>query len=152
MILRYKGEQSKTKPLPGSGPQGTLLGMLLFIILINDLGFAGQENNAGDIINCRKNLRTVNDLHLKYVDDLTYAESINLSEQLKAIPADERPLPDSYHARTGHVFPIENSRICQQLNKTEDYVSVNEMKLNHKKSKVMLFNPCPRIETPLDCG
>ena len=91
-------------------------------------------------------MKTVNELHLKYVDDLTYAESINLSEQLKAIPADQRPLPDTYHARTGHFFPIEKSRICQQLTKTEDYVLVNEMKFNHKKSKVMLFNPCHSVD------
>ena len=44
MIVRYKGEVTDTKPLPGGGPQGTLLGLLLFLILINDCGFENQES------------------------------------------------------------------------------------------------------------
>ena len=38
MILRYKGGQSERKSLPGGGPQGTLLGLFLFLILINAAG------------------------------------------------------------------------------------------------------------------
>ena len=34
MLVRYKGKESGVKSLPGGGPQGTLLGLLLFIILI----------------------------------------------------------------------------------------------------------------------
>ena len=48
MVLRYKGAQSSTMSLPGGGPQGTLLGLLLFLVLINDAGFKGQLNNAGN--------------------------------------------------------------------------------------------------------
>ena len=48
--------------------------MLLFIILINDLGFDGQENNAGEIITSKRNMKEVNEIHLKYVDDLTLTE------------------------------------------------------------------------------
>ena len=39
MLVRYKGKVSDIKSLPGGGPQGTLLGLLLFPVLINDLGF-----------------------------------------------------------------------------------------------------------------
>ena len=106
MVVRYKGQTSGVKSLPGGGPQGTLLGLLLFIILIHDLGYEGQVNNTGEEITSRKNLKTVNEIHLKYVDDLTYAESINLLDQLVPVPSDQRPLPDSFHARTGHVLPL----------------------------------------------
>ena len=44
MMVRYGGEKSGLKPLPGGGPQGTLLGLLLFLILINDCGFENDEN------------------------------------------------------------------------------------------------------------
>ena len=50
MIVNYEGKQSGVKLLPGGGPQGTLLALLLFIILINELGVEGQENNTGELI------------------------------------------------------------------------------------------------------
>ena len=34
MVVKYKGEQSSIKSLPGGGPQGTLFALLLFIVLI----------------------------------------------------------------------------------------------------------------------
>ena len=39
LILRYKGGQSDRKSLPGGSPQGTRLGMFLFLIMINFAGF-----------------------------------------------------------------------------------------------------------------
>ena len=105
MQVRYKGKFSSVKSLPGGGPQGTLLGLLLFIVLINDVGFEGQENNAGDIITKKQNMKNVNEIHLKYVDDVTLAESINLPKNLVSVSEDERPQPDMFHARTGHILP-----------------------------------------------
>ena len=57
--MKYKGKMSGVKGLPGGGPQGTLLRLLLFIILIYDLGFDGQENNAGEIITSKRNLASL---------------------------------------------------------------------------------------------
>ena len=142
MIVRFNGKQSSSKYLPGGGPQGTLLGLLLFLVLINDLGFENQKNNAGELITRSKNLKAANVLHLKYVDDLTYAESINLKEKLVYVPESVRPLPDSFHAKTGHVLPPKNSQVFKQLLKTEEYSDANSMQINKKKTKVMVFNPC----------
>jgi hypothetical protein len=38
MILKFKGCESREETLPGGGPQGTKLGMFLFLILINGAG------------------------------------------------------------------------------------------------------------------
>ena len=76
MVVRYTGATSSARSLPGGGPQGTLLGLLLFLVLINDVGFADQSNNVGDIITSRRNFIAAKQLHLKYVDDLSIAESI----------------------------------------------------------------------------
>jgi hypothetical protein len=142
MIVRYQGKESTSKYVPGGGPQGTLLGLLLFLVLINDLGFEDQENNAGELITRKNNLKAANAIHLKFVDDLTLAESIDLKENLEFVPESVRPLPDSFHAKTGHVLPSKNSRVFHQLLKTEEYSKKNYMQINKKKTKVMVFNPC----------
>ena len=134
MLVRYKGKTSTIKSLPGGGPQGTLLGLLLFIVLINDLGFESAKSN----------LRTLNELHLKYIDDFTVAESIDLSSQLECI--EDRELPDSYHARTGHTLPTENSKVYSQLIATKDYAMNHDMKVNESKTKLMVFNACTSMD------
>ena len=123
-----------------------MLGLLLFIVLINEVGFVGQTNNAGELITSRRNMKVANEIHLKYVDDLTLAEAINLPKTLVSVPDSERPLPDMFHSRTGHVLPNEKSSVYKQLVKTMEYADQNEMKINFKKTKVMLFNPCTSID------
>ena len=145
MIVKYKGKSSKVKDLPGGGPQGTLLGLLLFIILINDLGFEGQTEDLGEIITSKKHLRTLNEIHLKYVDDLSLAEAVELNT-LQDIPVSSRPQPDQYHARTGHILKPEDSRVYNQLIKTQKYAVQNGMKINPKKTKLILFNPSKKID------
>ena len=130
------------KSLPGGGPQGTLLGLLLFLVLINDAGFTGQLNNAGELITSKRNMKLANEIHLKYVDDMTLAETINLAEKLVEVPCNVRPMPDDYHARTGHILPDNTSLVQKQLIKTLEYAETNQMKINYKKTKVMIFNPC----------
>ena len=64
----------------------------------------------------------------------------------KLVPAPDRPQPDSFHARTGHALPQENSAVYKQLMQTAVYASDNEMKINQKKTKLMLFNPCTSVD------
>ena len=114
--------------------------------MINDLGFEGQMNNAGEVVTCKKKMKLANEIHLKFVDDFSLAEAINLPEQLIKLPASERCLPDSYHARTGHVLPLDRSRVYKQLQETERYARTNEMKINYKKTKLIVFNPCRTLD------
>ena len=144
MQVNYKGKLSSVKTLPGGGPQGTILALLLFLVLINDIGFEGQLNNAGEIITSKRNMKTINEIHLKYVDDLTLAEAINLPEKLIKVPA--RPRPDNFHARTGHALHLENSNVYKQISKTKEYARKNDMQLNYSKTKVITFNPCTSID------
>ena len=76
------------------------------------------------------------------------AEDINLPSKLVSVPEHVRPMPDMYHARTGHVMPDRevHSRVLQQLRRTKQYADENEMKINFKKTKMMLFNPCTSID------
>ena len=146
LIVNYKGKKSSVKSLPGGGPQGTILALLLFIVLINDIGFEGQTNNVGDLITSKRNMKFVNEIHLKYVDDLTLAEAIDMPTQLVKVPPSERSMPDSFHARTGHVLPVNQSKVYKQLQRVESYACDNDMKVNYKKTKLILFNPCKNID------
>ena len=146
MVVRYKGATSSEKRLLGGGPQGTLLGLLLFLVLINDIGFSNQENNVGELITCKRNFRTANQLHLKFVDDLTLAESLILKDSVVSVPLSARPQPDPYRARTGHSLIPGKSEVLKQINLVNDYAYENEMKLNLSKTKFMLFNQCKSID------
>ena len=142
MKVKYRGKYSKLFSLPGGGPQGSLLGLFLFLILINDAGFMGQENNVGDIITRKKTISELNVIHMKYVDDLAMAEAINMNTQLKHAPVETRQLPDTYRNRTGHTLNNEESQVLKQLKDIQKYAEINKMKLNTQKTKLMLFNPC----------
>ena len=131
MIIRYKGKTSSIKSLPGGGPQGTLLGLFLFLVLINEAGFEVQENNSGELLTTKRNVKRVNQIHLKFVDDLSLAEAINLPTKLQNISGS-----------SGHVLPPARSVVYSQLLKTEQYAIANNMKINFSKTKLMVFNPC----------
>ena len=109
-------------------------------ILINDVGFVGQANDTGEIITCKKCMKQINEIHLRYVDDLSLAEAVSLKE-LESVPVGLRPQPDAYHARTGHVLKPEDSRVYRHLLSTQQYATANGMQLNPTKTKLMLFNP-----------
>ena len=142
MMVKYKGKYSSIFNLPGGGPQGTLLGLFLFLVLVNDAGFTGQTNNAGQLITCKERIKEMNEIHLKFVDDLTIAESIDMTNQLRSIPVSQRPQPDCFRARTGHELINESSKVYTQLQNIQAYADTNKMKLNIDKTKLMLFNTC----------
>ena len=139
MTVRFKGETSEPKQLPGGGLQGTLLGLLLFLILINDCGFENQAPSISDIITNPKKRFAPSTLHTKYVDDLTIVESFDLQKTLVEDPS--RPLPDNFHARLGQKLPSNQSKVYNQIIQIKEYAVGNEMKLNCGKSKFMFFNP-----------
>jgi hypothetical protein len=139
MVVRFKGETTDTKSLPGGGPQGTLLGLLLFLVLINLCGYDNQQSIIGETITNPKKKFTPSSFHSKYVDDLTVAEALNMKESL--VPNPDRTLPDPYHARLGQKLEPEKSQVYGQLHKIQDYALENDMKLNFSKTKFMLFNP-----------
>ena len=75
---------------------------------------------------------------MKYVDDLSIAQSINLPECL--IPNLNPKRPFEHHDQTNHILPSENYNLQEQLDKLAEYCHVNEMKISEKKTKVMIFN------------
>ena len=144
LLLKYKGETSKSKPLPGGGPQGTLLGLFLFLILINDCGFQTKQEPIGATITKQKSKFTSRTLHTKFVDDMTVLEALNLNETTIKNP--DRPLPDPFHARLGQKLDPTKSQVYSQVSEIQRFARDNKMKLNLEKCKFMLFNPTTNFD------
>ena len=141
LILRYKGGQSERKRLPGGSPQVTRLGMFLFLIMINFAGFPFEdiERETGKRITQFRR-KPLNKLHLKYVDDLSFLTSLDLKKSLVENPDVHPARPVNYHNRTNHVLPQEKNVLQEQMDRLTAFSDENEMEINSKKTKVMLFN------------
>ena len=125
------------KNMPGGGPQGTILGMFLFIILINPIEF-GPTENLGQIITSR-NFTKMKSSHFKYIDDLTLTEKITLKSDLEK-QTDVMELPATYHQRTGHRLKANHCSTQNKVNQIAEFADKNEMMINTSKCNVMLFN------------
>ena len=135
--VRYKGASSGMKSMPGGGPQGTILGMFLFIILINPISFTSPFK-WGKLIT-ERDYKTTTNIHFKYVDDLTLAESVNLKVDLE-IDQREKVKPLNFHERTGHFLPQEKCKTQSKVNEILEFTKDNELRIYSTKSKKMLFN------------
>ena len=145
IVLNYKGCTSKEERLPGGGPQGTKLGLYLFLILINGAGFNPNKicKNIGKHITKNRRsplLRT----QQKYVDDMTQCCSMKLKDRVLLNP--NPTLPNQYHERTGHILDPENNPIQAEITKLTKYAQDHKMKINQAKTKVMLFNQSRTID------
>ena len=141
LTVRHRGKLSQRKWLPGGSPQGTRLGLFLFLILINAAGYEHLEKNLGQHITKKKNKRQIiPNLHLKFVDDLSLAEAINVQDSLTPNPDPNPPRPLAFHDRTMHVLPNHLTPIQGALNSLVQYCKENDMKINSDKTKVAIFN------------
>ena len=139
LIVRYKGGYSNRKALPGGGPQGTRLGLFLFLILINAARYQYLEKNLGSKVTTGLNRRTpLPNGHMKYVDDLSLVQSLNLRECLIPNPDPNPARPLAYHDRTHHLLPACD--LQEQLNMLVEYSNTHQMRVNENKTKVMIFN------------
>ena len=114
----------------------------LNLILINAAGYNSLEKNMGEkITENKKKRKPIPYSHMKYVDDMSILQSLNLKEMLLPNPVCDPPRPLAYHDRTNHVLPTQSIALQDQLDKLETYCQENEMIINIKKCKVMIFNP-----------
>ena len=139
LIVRYKGKHSSRKTMPGGTPQGTILGLFLFLIIVNSAGFKHLEKNLGSKITLGLNKRTPLPYnHMKYVDDLSLVKSMNLRKCLINNPNPVHPV--TYHDRTHHLLPSTTGDMQAQLDRLHAHSQEHSMQINHNKSKVMIFN------------
>ena len=139
LLLKYKGAFSKMKNMPGGSPAGTLLGMLLFIVMINPINFTEKFVWGQKITQKMSARKPIENLHLKYFDDVSMLEAINLK---KCPKKDQTNLqfPLNYHDRTGHVLINDEVKTFEKLQEIKHFAESNQMVISSKKTKIMVFN------------
>ena len=135
MILRYKGTESLRHLMPGGSPQGALLGVILYLIYVSDIGMDLPEIPA--LVPGCVDLPTVpfppnravseKEARLKYVDDLSLAESMFLGNL--TLQDDE-----------GLFLPPADSLLQNRLDDLVTATRLHDMKLNHDKTKIISFS------------
>ena len=103
MVLNQKGCSSREDDLPGGGPQGTKLGLYLFLVGINKAVYKPKQMNfnLGEQITEPKR-KQISKTQQKYVDDMTQCAAVNL-KQLATLNTNQVQ-PARYHERTGHMI------------------------------------------------
>ena len=114
LIVRYKGRNSSRKAMPGGTPQGTILGLFLFLIIVNSAGFKKLEKNLGSKITQSINKRApLPYSHMKFIDDLSLVKSLNLRDCLVTNPNPIHPV--TFRDRTHHLLPDSAGDMQTQL-------------------------------------
>ena len=145
MVLNHQGCTSREEDLPGGGPQGTKLGLYLFLVLINNAGYKPNQINLniGEQITQPKR-KSILRTQQKYVDDMTQCAAVDLKKI--AVPNTNTVRPRSYHERTGHMLLPEDNPIQEEVTKLVNYANKHKMKVNTKKTKAMVFNQAKSVD------
>ena len=131
--------------MESSRPAGTTLGLLMFVVLVNNTANPGIQRDWGELLSAplsrRKPLKMT---HGKFIDDVSVAEAIDMDKILK--PQDEqywtRPLVR--RSRYELAVPERDNMTTAELGKIMEYAKKHYMKINIKKTKVVMLNPTRR--------
>ena len=141
MVVNYNGHTSSEKDMNAGSPQGTLLGVLLFILQVTGLR-TFPKVPAPEII-VPPAVKQPN-TSCKYIDDFTAASVIKLKPNL--MRSDDIVKPVVYHSRTGHVLPDDKNPLAKQVKNVQNFAVDNFMKLNTKKTNIMLFTRAKKYD------
>ena len=121
MTVKMNGEQSSTLGLIGGGPQGSVIGQLLYIIASDDV--------AED---------TPEDEKFKYIDDLSLLEAVKTKDKLIEYDVHRRVPSD---VGTSQFFLPTTAFQSQTRNENiAEWTRQNNMKLNTQKSNYMVIS------------
>ena len=121
MIVKFRDAKSSKRDMPGGGPQGTLLGVIEYLVSSND------STDCVDPLD-----------RFKYVDDATVLEMIQLAGLLTEY---------NFRNHVANDIPIDSLYLPSQNFQSQSYISTicqwtdeNQMLLNGSKSNYMIFN------------
>ena len=74
------------------------------------------------------NKRTpIPNIHMKYVDDISLAQSLNMKDCVVTNPDPSPTLPPTYHDRTGHILPTTQLPLQLQLDRLAELCKTQDM-------------------------
>ena len=137
MVVKFRGIVSLLRNLPGSSPQGTVLGVILFIIIFNGASLRPSiPRPIWPFFNKKSNDPEA--LKMKFVDDLSIAARVNLDADL--IDDIERQRPLTFDERFQTKLSDDANVLQEIVDKLKDFASERQMLVNNVKSAVMMFS------------
>ena len=152
MILRFRNCCSHPKCLQGGCPQGTLIGVILYILYINPIGYPAEVTLQvsehihkywekvplfPELVPNKHTLpNTMNTA--KYMDDATIQEAIDITTALATKLDRSGPLP--FWESSGKVLPNQNSLLQYEIETLKKISDDREMVLNPDKTKLLICN------------
>ena len=83
MKMSVDGGTSSPKLMPGGGPAGTTLGLLMFVILVNKTANPGTQTQWGNLLSSPLSTRQpILMTHGKLIDDASGAETVDMNKVL----------------------------------------------------------------------
>ena len=148
MRVKFRETMSEEKELNGGSCQGTILGPLFFVIYVAAIGQDNIDpNNQHQMLHFQDRVQGLL-LRLKYVDDLSILENLNLPTKTFLLPPPIFPTVPNFRERTGHALDHSKCELVQEMKRLVDFTKQNRMVLNKKKTQVALFNRSKTIDFP----
>ena len=114
----------------------------MFVVLVNDTANPGPPRNWGVLLTqplrARKPLEMT---HGKLIDDASIAEAIDMNSVLSPQPESYWTRPVTWRERYELAVPAPLNKSSAKLVKMTEFADAHFMKINHKKTKVVMFNP-----------
>ena len=137
---RYKSKTGVEEYIFEGGGQGTVLGLWIFLFMIDKAGPKPSPQTIGEIITQpMKQRKPMERTKKKWIDDFSVLACMDLKTKLEPNSAPDRPV--TYHGRTEQILPREANILQDELDSMSVYTQSRNMKLNPLKTKAMLFNP-----------
>ena len=130
MIMKFRGVFSALRFLPGSSPQGTVLGVILFIIYFNGAALRPSIPRPSWPFFSKRRKNDPETISLKFVDDLSVAMKVNLDKDLFEDKNMPKPLTFDQRLET----KLSDSNALQIIvDSLEDFADKRQMRVNTKK-------------------
>ena len=133
-------------------PQGTFLGVILYILYINPVGYPGEItidisdtlhkywevlDEIPDLVQNDETLPTTLQ-SIKFMDDATLQEKIDLTTELASNIDRSGPLP--FWESSGKVLPKQNTLLQSEIDSIKAVSDAREMALNSDKTCLFIVN------------